>query len=66
MCDEQTPKDVCEEANLQIDNGILAGQSCHMLKSWYRSGDPEQGFLGCFADGLDQSLVSSVALQVSS
>ena len=66
MCDEQTQKNVCEEANLQIDNGILAGQSCHMLKSWYTGGDPEQGFLCCIADGLNQSLLSSVALEVSS
>ena len=32
-----------------------------MLKSWYTAGVPEHGFRRCFADGLDQSLVSSVA-----
>ena len=46
--------------------GILAmafstGQSWHVLKSWYTSGGPEQGFRPCFADRLNQSLVSSVA-----
>ena len=32
-----------------------------VIKSWYTGGGPEQGFWHCFADGLDQSLVSSVA-----
>ena len=27
----------------------------------YTAGDPEQGFRHCFADGINQSLVSSVA-----
>ena len=32
-----------------------------MLKSWYTDRGPEEGFQRCFADGLNQSLVSSVA-----
>ena len=39
---------------------FLTGQSWHVLKSWYTAGDPEQGFRRRFADGLSQSLVSSV------
>ena len=38
---------------------FLTGQSWHVLKSWYTAGGPEQRFQRCFADGLDQSLVSS-------
>ena len=38
---------------------FLTGQSWRVLKSWYTGGDPQQGFQRCFADGLDQSLVSS-------
>ena len=30
-------------------------------QTWYTGGDPEQGFQGCLADGLNQSLVSSIA-----
>ena len=45
----------------QIDSGFLTGQSWRVLKSWYTAGVPEHGFRRCFADGLDQSLVSSVA-----
>ena len=40
---------------------FLTGQSCCVLKSWYTGGDPEQGFRRCFADGLNQMLVSPVA-----
>ena len=40
---------------------FLTGQSWRLLKSWYAGEDPEQGFRRCFADGLNQSLVSSVA-----
>ena len=45
--------------------GILtAGQSRRVLKSWYTGwggGGAEQGFRRYFADGLNKSLVSSVA-----
>ena len=41
---------------------FLTGQSLHILKSWYTGAGPEQEFRCCFADGLNQSLVSSVAL----
>ena len=40
---------------------FLTGQSWHLLKSWYTSVGPEQGFGCCFADGLNQSLVLSAA-----
>ena len=40
---------------------FLTGQSWCVLKSWYTDGGPEQGVWRCFADGLHQSLVSSVA-----
>ena len=40
---------------------FLTGQSWRVLKSWHTGGDPEQGFRRCFADGLNQSLVSSMA-----
>ena len=40
---------------------LLTGQSWRVLKSWYTGGGPEQGFLCCFADRLNYSLVSSVA-----
>ena len=40
---------------------LISGQSWCVLKPWYTDGDPEQGFRRCFADGLNQSLVSSVA-----
>ena len=40
---------------------LISGQSWRVLKSWYTDGDPEQGFRRCFADGLNQSLVSSMA-----
>ena len=30
-------------------------------QTWYTGGDPEQGFQRCLADGLNQSLVSSIA-----
>jgi len=45
----------------QIDNGFLTGQSWRVLKSWYTCGGTEQGFRRCFAEGLDESLVPSVA-----
>ena len=41
---------------------FLTGQSWHILKSWYTGAGPEQEFRCCFADGLNQSSVSSVAL----
>ena len=40
---------------------FLKGQSCCVLKSGLHRWGPEQGFRRCFADGLNQSLVSSVA-----
>ena len=40
---------------------FLTGQSWHVLKSLYSGGDPDQGFWHCFADGLNQSLDSSVS-----
>ena len=40
---------------------LLMGQSWRILKSWYTGVGPEQGFQRGFADGLNQSLVSSVA-----
>ena len=40
---------------------FLTGQSRRILKSWYTGEGPEQGFWRFFADGLNQSLVSSVA-----
>ena len=40
---------------------FLKGQSWLVLKSWYTSVGPEQGFQRCFAGELNQSLVSSVA-----
>ena len=39
---------------------FLTSQSWRVLKSWY-TGHPEQGFRRCFADGLNQSLASSIA-----
>ena len=42
---------------------FLKGQSWRVLKSWliYTGVSPEQGIQHSFADGLNQSLVSSVA-----
>ena len=40
---------------------FLKSQSWRGLRSWYIRGGPEQGFQRCFADGLNQSLVSSAA-----
>ena len=40
---------------------FLTGQSRRVLKSLYKGGSLEQGLRHCFADGLNQSLVSSVA-----
>ena len=40
---------------------FLTDQSWCVLKSWYAGEGPEQGFRLCFAEGLNQSLVSSVA-----
>ena len=37
---------------------FLTGQSGHAIKSGYTGGDPEQG---CFANGLNQSLISAAA-----
>ena len=44
---------------------FLTGQSWRVLKSGYTAGSPEQGFRRCFADGVNQSLISS-ALRLSS
>ena len=40
---------------------FLTDQSRRIPKSWYLGEGPEQGFPRCFADGINQSLVSSVA-----
>ena len=40
---------------------FLTGQSWRVLKSWCTGGSLEEGFWRCFADGRNQSLVSSVA-----
>ena len=40
---------------------FLIGQSWRVLKSWYTGGSLERGFRCCSVDGLNQSLVSSVA-----
>ena len=37
---------------------FLTGQTWCVLKYWFTSGSLEQGFRHCFADGLNQSLVS--------
>lgn len=41
---------------------FLTGQSWHVLKSWHTGGGPERGFLHCFLDRLNQSLVMSRVL----
>ena len=49
-----------EFPSILIDKSTMAfltGQS----KSWYTGGDPEQGFRHCFADGVNQRLISSSA-----
>ena len=38
---------------------FLTGQSWRVLKSGYTAGSPEQGFRRCFADGVNQRLISS-------
>ena len=38
---------------------FLTGQSWCVLKSGDTAGSPEQGFQRCFADGVNQSLISS-------
>ena len=48
----------------QISDGFLRGQSWRVLKSWYTSRDPEQGFWRFFSDELNRSLVSSVTRAV--
>ena len=53
-----------EFPSILIDKSTMAfltGQSWRVLKSWYTGGDPEQGFRHCFADGLNQRLISSSA-----
>ena len=45
----------------ELTMAFLTGQSWHVLKSWYTGAGQEQRFRHCFADGLNQSLVSSVA-----
>ena len=46
----------------QIDDIVFEqAKSWHVLKSWYTAGGPEQGFLRCFADRHNRSLVLSVA-----
>ena len=37
---------------------LLTNQQWCVLKSWYRGGSPEHGFLHCFADPLNQKLSS--------
>ena len=37
---------------------LLTGQSWRVLKSGYTAGSPEQWFRRCFADGVNQSLIS--------
>ena len=49
----------------KLTTAFLTGQSWCLLKSCYTGGDPEQRFLRCFADGLNQSLVLSVAQAIS-
>ena len=44
---------------------FLTGQSWRVLKSGYTAGSPEQGFRRCFADGVNQSLISSARRLVS-
>ena len=44
----------------ELTMAFLTGQSWHILKSWYTGAGPEQEFRCCFADGLNQSSVSSV------
>ena len=39
---------------------FLTDQLWCIFKFRYTAGDPEQGFRHCFADGINQSLVSSV------
>ena len=39
---------------------FLTCQSWGVLKSWYTDGCPERGFWGCFANGLNPTLVLSV------
>ena len=39
---------------------FLPDQQWRTLKSWYTGGGLKQGFQCCFADGLNQILVSSV------
>ena len=41
------------------NKAFLTGQSWRVLKSGYTAGSPEQGFRRCFADGVNQSLISS-------
>ena len=41
------------------NKAFLTGQSWRVLKSGYTAGSPEQGFWHCFADGVNQSLISS-------
>ena len=43
---------------------FLTVQSWRVLKFRYTGGDLEQGFQSCFANGLNQSLVSSAARAV--
>ena len=40
---------------------LLTSPSLCVLKSWYAGGGPKQGFQCCFADGLNQRVVLSVA-----
>ena len=42
-------------------NAFSTGQSWRVLKSWYTGESPEEGFRRSLADGLNQSVVSSVA-----
>ena len=49
----------CQIDNSSFNRPIMACYS--VLKSLYTGGNPEQGFLNCFADGLNQSLFSAMA-----
>ena len=70
LCAQWTPKITGSAFRIslppywQISDGFLRGQSWRVLKSWYTSRDPEQGFWRFFSDELNWSLVSSVTRAV--
>ena len=58
----ELPGVCCKFPFILIGQSIMAFltvQSWRVLKSWYTGGGPEQGFRRCFADGPNQSFVSS-------